>query len=261
MNIHSRWILIEFCRLVVECRQINAMANRATGKGYENETFYTNIKFQFWGIDNIHVMRASLQKLVEGSSLLWMYCVCVGCVSLVTCGILQQRWHSPLHICLSVVYKRKIESCMQCFVTPCLSGSSSLLSFGCGQVAWLNSAVVWQLISDLVRVHYLNVNHIIIVELVDVPRGTAGCTQGDQSPGNMEHLEKSGKSKVVKGKWKFGKRLDKLKWVANIRYCIVFIQSNFYFENFFLSSWCVSFNVSPCSCYSHSAWNDQILIA
>ena len=45
------------------------MANRATGKGYENETFYSNIKFQFWGIDNIHVMRASLQKLVEGSSL------------------------------------------------------------------------------------------------------------------------------------------------------------------------------------------------
>jgi len=41
------------------------MANRATGKGYENETFYANIKFQFWGIDNIHVMRASLQKLVE----------------------------------------------------------------------------------------------------------------------------------------------------------------------------------------------------
>jgi Myotubularin-like phosphatase domain len=42
------------------------MANRATGKGYENETFYSNIKFQFWGIENIHVMRASLQKLVEG---------------------------------------------------------------------------------------------------------------------------------------------------------------------------------------------------
>jgi len=115
----------------------------------------------------------------------------------------------------------------------CLSGSSSLLSFGCGQVAWLNSAVVWQLISDLVCVHYLNVNHIIIVELVDVPRGTAGCTQGDQSPGNMEHLEKLGKSKVVKGKWKSGKRLGKLKWVANIRYCIVFIQSNFYLKIYF----------------------------
>ena len=42
------------------------MANRATGKGYENESFYTNIKFQFWGIENIHVMRASLQKLIEG---------------------------------------------------------------------------------------------------------------------------------------------------------------------------------------------------
>lgn len=53
--------------------QINAMANRATGKGYENETFYTNIKFQFWGIDNIHVMRASLQKLVEGLLLILLF--------------------------------------------------------------------------------------------------------------------------------------------------------------------------------------------
>lgn len=41
------------------------MANRAAGKGYENEAFYENIKFQFLGIENIHVMRASLQKLVE----------------------------------------------------------------------------------------------------------------------------------------------------------------------------------------------------
>ena len=46
--------------------QINAMANRAAGKGYENENFYTNIKFQFLGIENIHVMRSSLLKLIEG---------------------------------------------------------------------------------------------------------------------------------------------------------------------------------------------------
>ncbi len=49
--------------------QINAMANRAAGKGYENESFYTNIKFQFLGIENIHVMRSSLQKLIEGKGL------------------------------------------------------------------------------------------------------------------------------------------------------------------------------------------------
>lgn len=41
------------------------MANRAAGKGYENEAFYDNIKFQFFGIENIHVMRASLHKLIE----------------------------------------------------------------------------------------------------------------------------------------------------------------------------------------------------
>lgn len=41
------------------------MANRAAGKGYESETFYDNIKFHFLGIENIHVMRNSLAKLIE----------------------------------------------------------------------------------------------------------------------------------------------------------------------------------------------------
>ncbi|XP_014211423.1 myotubularin-related protein 6 [Copidosoma floridanum] len=51
---------------VVDTRpRINAMANRAAGKGYENENFYDNIKFQFFGIENIHVMRSSLNKLLE----------------------------------------------------------------------------------------------------------------------------------------------------------------------------------------------------
>lgn len=51
---------------VVDTRpRINAMANRAAGKGYENESFYENTKFCFLGIENIHVMRASLQKMME----------------------------------------------------------------------------------------------------------------------------------------------------------------------------------------------------
>ncbi|XP_065201150.1 myotubularin-related protein 6 isoform X2 [Planococcus citri] len=55
---------------VVDTRpRINAMANRATGKGYENENFYENIKFQFFGIENIHVMRSSLMKLIESCDL------------------------------------------------------------------------------------------------------------------------------------------------------------------------------------------------
>ena len=47
-------------------KQINAVANRAQGKGYENTDFYENIKYLFLGIDNIHVMRTSLNKLLEG---------------------------------------------------------------------------------------------------------------------------------------------------------------------------------------------------
>ncbi|XP_078534252.1 phosphatidylinositol-3-phosphate phosphatase MTMR7 isoform X1 [Lissotriton helveticus] len=51
---------------VVDTRpKLNAMANRAAGKGYENEDNYSNIKFQFIGIENIHVMRSSLQKMLE----------------------------------------------------------------------------------------------------------------------------------------------------------------------------------------------------
>ncbi|KAK2501860.1 hypothetical protein MC885_006919, partial [Smutsia gigantea] len=51
---------------VVDTRpKLNAMANRAAGKGYENEDNYTNICFRFMGIENIHVMRSSLQKLLE----------------------------------------------------------------------------------------------------------------------------------------------------------------------------------------------------
>ncbi|XP_050687156.1 myotubularin-related protein 6-like isoform X2 [Eriocheir sinensis] len=52
--------------IVVDTRpKINAMANRAAGKGYENEAYYENIKFHFSGIENIHVMRASLAKQIE----------------------------------------------------------------------------------------------------------------------------------------------------------------------------------------------------
>lgn len=49
--------------------QLNAMANRAAGKGYENEGNYANIRFRFIGIENIHVMRSSLQKLLEGTGI------------------------------------------------------------------------------------------------------------------------------------------------------------------------------------------------
>ncbi|XP_037388533.1 myotubularin-related protein 7b isoform X1 [Pygocentrus nattereri] len=51
---------------VVDTRpKLNAMANRAAGKGYENEDHYTNIKLHFIGIENIHVMRNSQQKITD----------------------------------------------------------------------------------------------------------------------------------------------------------------------------------------------------
>lgn len=54
---------------VVDTRpKINAMANRAAGKGYENTDFYQGVVFQFLGIQNIHVMRESQQKLIDAYS-------------------------------------------------------------------------------------------------------------------------------------------------------------------------------------------------
>ncbi|KAF3825936.1 hypothetical protein GH733_006763 [Mirounga leonina] len=44
--------------------KLNAMANRAAGKGYENEDNYSNIRFQFVGIENIHAI------MVENASVL-----------------------------------------------------------------------------------------------------------------------------------------------------------------------------------------------
>lgn len=61
-----RALIISYPTATPAVMQLNALANRAAGKGYENEDNYSNIRFQFVGIENIHVMRASLQKLLEG---------------------------------------------------------------------------------------------------------------------------------------------------------------------------------------------------
>ena len=42
------------------------MANRAAGKGYENEEYYKNASYVSFSIHNIHVMKESLQKMMEG---------------------------------------------------------------------------------------------------------------------------------------------------------------------------------------------------
>lgn len=51
------------------------MANKAVGKGFENESFYTNMRFYSFAIENIHVMRSSLQKLIEGIDELICYTI------------------------------------------------------------------------------------------------------------------------------------------------------------------------------------------
>jgi hypothetical protein len=41
--------------------QINAVANKAKGKGFENMQGYNNCELVFHGIENIHAMRDSLK--------------------------------------------------------------------------------------------------------------------------------------------------------------------------------------------------------
>ena len=60
------------------------MANKAAGKGYESTDFYENVKFQFVGIENIHVMRQSLQKMTE--------CKCTPKKNYLDCNISLNVW-------------------------------------------------------------------------------------------------------------------------------------------------------------------------
>ncbi|CAD0110725.1 unnamed protein product [Aureobasidium uvarum] len=51
---------------IVDARpQVNAVANQATGMGSENMEFYKDATKEYLGIANIHVMRDSLNKVVE----------------------------------------------------------------------------------------------------------------------------------------------------------------------------------------------------
>ncbi|MCQ2820856.1 MAG: hypothetical protein MJ252_26660, partial [archaeon] len=51
---------------IMDCRpKLNAIANRATGGGYENVENYENTELQFCGIDNIHVARGALSKVYQ----------------------------------------------------------------------------------------------------------------------------------------------------------------------------------------------------
>uniref|UniRef100_A0A0N5AZ49 Phosphatidylinositol-3-phosphatase n=1 Tax=Syphacia muris TaxID=451379 RepID=A0A0N5AZ49_9BILA len=45
--------------------RMNAMVNKMQGKGFEDAKKYSNIIFKFFDIENIHVMRSSLQKFLE----------------------------------------------------------------------------------------------------------------------------------------------------------------------------------------------------
>ena len=53
--------------------RVNAMVNKVQGKGFEDTRNYTNMQFHFFDIENIHVMRSSLSKLLESNVWLLRY--------------------------------------------------------------------------------------------------------------------------------------------------------------------------------------------
>ncbi|VDP24753.1 unnamed protein product [Soboliphyme baturini] len=51
---------------IVDTRpKINAMANKAVGKGFEDENNYSDVRYHFLPVENIHAMRSSLNKMLE----------------------------------------------------------------------------------------------------------------------------------------------------------------------------------------------------
>ena len=51
---------------IIDCRpRASAMANRATGAGYESQTNYPSTRLEFYNIGNIHVMRDSLKGITN----------------------------------------------------------------------------------------------------------------------------------------------------------------------------------------------------
>lgn len=53
-------------RVIVDARPYaNAVANQAKGGGYESISHYSDTSIHFLGIENIHVMRESLSRLLE----------------------------------------------------------------------------------------------------------------------------------------------------------------------------------------------------
>jgi hypothetical protein len=51
---------------IIDCRpKASALANRATGAGYESQTSYPNTRIEFCNIGNIHVMRDSYRNLAS----------------------------------------------------------------------------------------------------------------------------------------------------------------------------------------------------
>lgn len=52
---------------VIDTRpRINAMANKMQGKGFEDARYYDNMQFHSFDIENIHVMRNSQTRLIDG---------------------------------------------------------------------------------------------------------------------------------------------------------------------------------------------------
>lgn len=138
--------------------KINAMANRATGKGYENENFYENIKFQFLGIENIHVMRSSLAKMLEStfSGFDFNFFLLTGCV--LACQLSAPSMHDFLSGLESSGWLKHIRSVLDTsqFIAQAVENGVSVVVH-CSD-GWDRTAQVCSLASVLLDPHYRTIH-------------------------------------------------------------------------------------------------------
>lgn len=55
------------CFIIDTRPKVNAYANKMQGKGFEDIRYYNNMQLHTFDIENIHVMRNSQTKLLEGT--------------------------------------------------------------------------------------------------------------------------------------------------------------------------------------------------
>eukprot|EP00039_Didymoeca_costata_P008766 m.115991 g.115991 ORF g.115991 m.115991 type:complete len:742 (+) comp14223_c0_seq3:109-2334(+) len=131
--------------IIVDTRpKINAMANKAKGKGFENMQGYTNANLQFLGIENIHCMRDSLAALVQA----------------VRSGETMKKYLSDLESCKWLSHVRSVIDTTVSIVKYTVAGHSVLIHCSDG---WDRTAQTCSLAGFMLEPYYRTIRGFIVL--------------------------------------------------------------------------------------------------